>query len=140
VRHADHPAFAGYALVDGIVGAFRAAYPNATLIVCSDHGWTYSGFGHYSSPDGILLVAGPGVRPETRLERAHIRDVAPTMLALLDIPLSEELAGAPLDALFERPPRVGRVAAYGPPTRREGESRAADEETLDQLEALGYVR
>jgi predicted AlkP superfamily phosphohydrolase/phosphomutase len=44
-------------------------------------------------PDGVLILAGGGVRPAGQLSRAEIVDVAPTLLHLLDVPLPANLDG-----------------------------------------------
>jgi len=45
---------------------------------------------------GILLARGAGVPPGTELGTVRAVDVAPTVLALLDVPIPEHLEGAPL--------------------------------------------
>jgi predicted AlkP superfamily phosphohydrolase/phosphomutase len=62
-------------------------------------------------PDGLLLLAGKGVQPGVHLDRAHITDVTPTLLALLDAPLPANLDGRVLwEALARRDP-----VCSGPP-------------------------
>jgi arylsulfatase A-like enzyme len=73
-------------------------------------------------------------------------DVAPTVLHALGVPISRELAGAPLDGLFSgafltRFP-VREVASYGrrtaPTEVRKGQP--LDQEMIERLRSLGYVR
>ena len=43
-----------------------------------------------------LWVTGPGIPSGFRLPRAHVLDIAPTILGLLDVPLPENLDGRPM--------------------------------------------
>jgi len=45
---------------------------------------------------GLLIAAGPGLRP-AKIENAHILDLAPTILSMLDQPIPAEMEGKPLD-------------------------------------------
>ena len=49
--------------------------------------------------EGFLVAAGPGVHPGAALE-ADLEDLAPTMLALLDVPVPPEMDGEPLAGLL----------------------------------------
>jgi len=141
VENADAPAFGAYALLDAEIGRFRAAHPDATFVVASDHGWTFSGYAHYGSQDGILVVSGPRARAGATIPDAHIRDVAPTVLALLDVPLSRELPGRVLAGALRPAPSLRHVAGYGPPQHRAvGTSEPVGGDVLAGLAALGYVR
>lgn len=59
-----------------------------------------------SSPDGFILLSGPGVRPSLRLRGARLADVAATVLYLLDLPVARDMAGRVLLDAVE----AGRVA------------------------------
>ncbi|TPW12829.1 MAG: hypothetical protein FD129_1391, partial [bacterium] len=52
-------------------------------------------------PDGIVILAGPGVLPGTTLSRASVYDIAPTLLARLGLPLPVEMEGRPLTEAFQ---------------------------------------
>jgi type I phosphodiesterase/nucleotide pyrophosphatase len=77
---------------------------------------------------------------------ARATDVAPTILYALGVPISRELAGRPLVALFADefvkrfPPR--EVATYGRPAAGEAPrtGQPLDQEMIDRLRSLGYVR
>ena len=90
-------------------------------------------------PDGVLILAGGGVRPGARLMGAHITDVAPTLLHLLDMPLPAHLDGRVLvEALASgKPARTGSVVAEAtsPPTPYSAEQAAV---VRQRLESLGY--
>ena len=75
-----------------------------------------------------------------------VLDVAPTVLHTLGVPVSRELAGAPLTMLFDdsfsRRFPVRHVETYGrPSTNRSARSgQPLDQEMIDRLRSLGYVK
>jgi len=141
-RHLDDLTFRAYEVMDAELDRLRRTFPAATLILVSDHGWTWSGYEHFGSPDGVVVIAGPGIRAGADLEDAEIRDIAPTVLARLGLPLSREFKGRSLDEAFETPRETGWVHSYV--RRQEGD--AADEgfepdaAELERLRAIGYVQ
>jgi hypothetical protein len=94
---------------------------------------------------GVLALTGAGVRAGAR-EAGTGADVAPTVLYLLGIPVSRELAGRPrtglIDAVFAARVPVRAVDTYGARTvgPRPAGSAPLDREMLDRLRSLGYVR
>jgi hypothetical protein len=72
------------------------------------------------SPDGFMLLSGPGVRGGVRLRGARLADVTATLLYLLELPVARDMAGRVLlDAVSEdraasAPLRL--IPSYGPPT------------------------
>lgn len=90
-------------------------------------------------PEGVLLLAGPGVRPGIHLQGAHIVDVAPTALYLLGLPVPSYMDGRVLTEALTGDRPVERVDVALP----DHESPAAyspDEERViaGRLHALGY--
>jgi hypothetical protein len=77
---------------------------------------------------------------------ATIADVAPTVLYALGLPSARDLSGRPLTELFNKafvehhPVRM--VDTYGPPSAPAAQRgrRPLDEEALERLRSLGYVR
>ena len=77
---------------------------------------------------------------------ARVVDAAPTVMYALGVPLSRELAGQPLRVLFGgadlNASRERYVSTYGrpftSPAAREG--RPLDQEMIDRLRSLGYVK
>lgn len=139
---------AAYAWTDRTIAPLVAAAlgeDDTLVVLVSDHGWEREASGrwnHNEAPPGVLVLTGAGVcRSGCPPLDASLYDVAPTLLARLGLPLSDELVGRPLDAAFETPRPVRRVAAYGAPRSA---SRAvvsgADDALREKLEALGYVR
>jgi hypothetical protein len=52
------------------------------------------------APDGILLLAGTGIRPSCLIADARIVDVAPTLLYALGLPIADDLDGRVLTDAF----------------------------------------
>jgi Type I phosphodiesterase / nucleotide pyrophosphatase len=74
-------------------------------------------------------------------EPIHALDVAPTVLSLLGIPISRELPGTVLHAsLLTSAERF--VSTYGRPAQPEPtrDGRPLDQETIDRLRSLGYIK
>ena len=98
-----------------------------------------------SSPHGLLAVDGRIAAPSVSGDMRAV-DIAPTVLHALGVPISRELAGRPAMGLFAadfvaRFP-VREVATYGERQAdaavREGQP--LDEEMVERLRSLGYVR
>jgi len=94
---------------------------------------------------GIFLAAGPDIDPHADLTGIHIHDVAPTLLYGLGLPVAEDFAGRPRLALFDAEFRsthpLRTIPTWG--KRHEGgmtRPSKADQELLDELRALGYLR
>lgn len=94
---------------------------------------------------GLMALGGRCAAPNARVE-AHAIDAAPTILVALGVPLSRELRGTPVAALFSRPfvdaHPVRYVASYGSPSavRQVRRGQPLDEEMIERLRSLGYVR
>jgi len=141
MENSSDRAFRCYAVFDQQLRRFMDAFPSATFIVVSDHGWTYSGYEHFGSPDGMISISGPGVRLGEEIRDASIGDIAPTIYALLDVPLSNELSGRPLDTAFDGEFAVDRVESYdvsliAAPPDVQG---IVDDSEAERLRAIGYI-
>lgn len=139
LAHREEPPFRIYDDLDQAIGRFRQAFPEAILVICSDHGWTFSGYEHFNSPEGVIVIAGEGTAAGVPLSPASISDVTPTLLAMLGVPISKELAGSPLVSAFSPKPRLFSVEAYGALEHGLAAAEVEDEEELERLRALGYV-
>jgi arylsulfatase A-like enzyme len=100
---------------------------------------------HTSSTHGIFLAAGPDVDPRADLSGIHVHDIAPTILYALGLPVAEDFAGRPRMALFNaefrRAHPLRTIRTWG--KRQEGgtaKSSKADQELINELRALGYLR
>ena len=71
---------------------------------------------HGGAPDGVLLVAGGGIRPGAVPQNASVLDVAPTLLYLLGLPVARDMEGRVLteilDPAFAREHPVTFIPSY----------------------------
>ena len=144
--------------VDEAVGDILARYGRNTLVfVVSDHGAGPAVGYHRVVADehrhlsgshrdrGILIASGPGIAHHTRLDAVSVRDLTPTILYAMGLPVGRDMDGRPLTELFggqSSARRVRYVASYD----EEGEAVApeplaseADPEILRHLRSLGYI-
>jgi hypothetical protein len=128
-----------YLYLDGLLREFTVAAPNELVIVLTEPGRVES------ISQGLLLVHG-SVAASVPTAAARAVDVAPTILHALGVPISRELAGRPVVDVFasdfaSKFP-VRQVDTYGrrnaPTGRRPGQP--LDQEMIDRLRSLGYVR
>jgi len=150
VARYGHAADEYYALIDRILGQWmrRAEEDRATLLVHSDHGfkwgsdrpcerasanWNTAAYWHRI--DGVFAAWGGAARPLADRGRASVFDVAPTVLALLNLPADRRMTGRPMAAFFRDLPAPERRDLMGIVTVR----RVASEE-LSGKEASEYAR
>lgn len=149
-----------YERFDGHLGEIIALLPReTTVIVMSDHG--FRPWGHDDGPPALIVAAGPNVRrmrgpaPE-RLTRSRLQvlgstlDLTPTLLTLFEIPVGLDMDGQVMESLLQPSvPERARpvpVATHDTPEwlrargAAAGRPAAADEERLEQLRSLGYIR
>jgi hypothetical protein len=91
----------------------------------------------------IVLMVGPDIAKGVSIPRGSVLDVAPTVLALLGLPVARDMDGKILDAAF-RPGVVDRLAlayvdSYGTPDAVRRIDDGIGGRKLEQLKALGYV-
>jgi hypothetical protein len=98
-----------------------------------------------AASDGLMGMTGRVAAPNADVN-GRVTDVAPTVLHALGVPVSRDLAGEPLVALFtrafaQRYP-VRKIETYGPPSASSGErgGKPLDQEMIDRLRSLGYVK
>ncbi len=147
-----------YRYVDEMLGELLvAAGEDVNVVVLSDHGFGPD-LARDAIPnddpaiptgshrvDGLLLAAGPDIR-QGELDLITTIDVAPNLLALLGVPVSDELPGEVAESLFrpgflEDHP-LERVEAWNlrwEPGEHAPVDAAAEEEALDVLQGLGYI-
>lgn len=88
-------------------------------------------------PDGIYLFCGPSAHRASGADSLHVLDIAPTIAALLDLPMYPMWPGKP--ALQGYPRLYTRVADYSRADRTEAPPIEIDESLLEKLRALGYL-
>jgi len=98
-------------------------------LLVQPRGWEYMAFGHadfgsskivesivglsgHHRPDGVVMLAGAGVRPGVRLEGASILDLAPTILHTLGVAVPQDLDGRVLHEAFVEDSPAARPVAY----------------------------
>lgn len=151
-----------YELQDRYIGEIvDAAGPDATFIVCSDHGFKSDSnrpldsdpridrgrAAEWHTPVGVLVMAGPDVRPGVDLDAASVLDVAPTVLALFGLPAARDMDGQPLgEALtpaFLAQHPVAWIDTYGgqraPDAGAALQASAGDAQVIEKLRSIGYI-
>lgn len=102
----------------------------------------WQGRGHHHR-EGVLVAAGPGVRPG-EVTGARLADLAPTVLALLGLPVSPTMDGHVLVGLFASPLVQSYEVAPQTGDRESSEEQSGytEEEAAQvaaRLSALGYL-
>ncbi|HMB70567.1 MAG TPA: alkaline phosphatase family protein, partial [bacterium] len=142
---------------------------DVTVIVLSDHGMRAANFSgsfpadggtldlrsaaHEEAPPGILIAAGPAVRPDPDRRSdepeviGSVLDITPTLLHLFGLPVGKDMDGRVLNELLADPWGGEPPALVG--THDTEEFRAArtgtrpdtpwGEERMEQLRGLGYI-
>jgi outer membrane protein assembly factor BamB len=118
-----------YTHLDAMVGEYLERLDaNDTLVILSDHGFKPvlmprrpTASGHHRM-EGIIAFWGRGIRRGGTIDDAGLLDVLPTLLTLLDVPLSMDLEGRVLEqafdpawALYHRPRFVDEYEVAGTP-------------------------
>jgi predicted AlkP superfamily phosphohydrolase/phosphomutase len=136
-----------YEHIDGILGQMLEHYgPNDLVLIVSDHGFEtrnrYTALtGQHKGPvamQALLLARGEGIEPGGRLEKVDIYQITPTILTWLGLPVGNDMDGT--TASFLNAPVAGRVATWdkGRIERMQPGKGSAEDEIMEQLEALGY--
>ena len=124
-------------LVAGLVADLRL--DNELIVIVTQPGRVAS------ASQGLIAALGRMAASATS-NGARPIDVAPTILYALGLPLSKELAGRPLVSLLEpaivQKFPVREVPTYGPRRARGAvrHGQALDDEMVERLRSLGYVR
>jgi predicted AlkP superfamily phosphohydrolase/phosphomutase len=137
-----------YEYTDALIGRLVERYaPDDLVMVVSDHGFEAGrGFmfltGVHDTPrarDGVVFARGRGIGPSPGRRPMSVNDVTPTVLAWLDLPVGRDMDGRP--AAFLAAPEVQQVATWDtrPIERLAATPSGAEEQILEELEALGYL-
>lgn len=154
---------------DAVNGAYRfhdmmlqtlldLAGPEATVIICSDHGFHSDHLRPRGIPDepagpavqhrrfGMICMKGEGIKQDERIYGATLLDITPTILTLFGLPVGEDMDGRVLVQAFEEPPAIERIPSWEQvpgecgmhpaDLRVDAESAQA---VLNQFAALGYI-
>jgi predicted AlkP superfamily phosphohydrolase/phosphomutase/predicted Zn-dependent protease len=151
-----------YRYQDRLLGEVLAKLtPDTVVVVLSDHGFQSGGGRPRDDPPyiegkpglwhrryGILIVAGPGIKPG-RLDTTSLLDVTPTVLYLAGLPVAQDMSGRVIreaidDSFLKRYP-LSLIPSYEDVGRSLEESRSKvdsnkiDREMIENLRSLGYV-
>jgi predicted AlkP superfamily phosphohydrolase/phosphomutase len=147
-----------YALVDRMLGQWmrRADEDGATLIVNSDHGFKWGEdrpcerssldpgtAAYWHRMNGVLAAYGARVKPSATRGDASVLDLAPTVSALLDLPVDRRLTGNLLRQTFSITGAPAKKDLFSGITVRRVEAAELSEkqasEYAQQLRSLGYL-
>jgi len=147
-----------FGLVDRILGQWmrRAKEDGATLVVNSDHGfkwgedrtcerssanWATAAYWHRLN--GVFAAWGARVRPSAARAKLSVFDLAPTVLALLDLPADRRMTGKAATQAFEGVAPPAKKDLFATITvRRVSAAPLSGEEASEyskKLRALGYL-
>lgn len=91
---------------------------------------------------GVFLAGGPRIRRGANIDGARLEDVAPTVLALLDLPVPDQMEGRVLVDLLEAPQSLAVRHVRLPESEWLEAPRPSSEpqtEVREQLRSLGYI-
>jgi tetratricopeptide (TPR) repeat protein len=134
------------------------AGPEATVVICSDHGFHPDHLRPRGIPDepagpavqhrrfGIFCMKGAGIKQDERIYGATLLDIAPTILTLFGLPVGEDMDGRVLVQAFRESPKIERIPSWEQQPGECGMHPAdmridADsaQAVLNQFAALGYI-
>jgi len=137
----------------------QLAGPDATVILCSDHGFHSdhlrplgipnepAGPAIQHRPFGVFCMKGEHIKQDERIYGATLLDVTPTVLTLYGLPVGEDMDGRVLVQAFEQTPEITRIPSWenepGECGMHPADLRmdpAAAEAVLQQFVALGYIQ
>ena len=131
-------------------------------LIVQPRGWEYMAFGHadfgsnklvepiiglsgHHRPDGLLILAGPGIKAGTHLEGANIMDLTPTVLHAMGIGVPADLDGKVLSEAFEpgsagaQPVRLTQANVYKDSGSKPELSDDEMAEVQEKLRGWGYA-
>jgi len=142
-----------YSYQDKIIGeVMKSAPPGSTFVIVSDHGFGFhkGSYTHTTQrvpPKGILILSGGPYQRNYELKDATIYDVTPTLLYQLHLPVATDFDGVALTnafrAQFRSDHQLAKIATWEtgkPKTDQKPIPSGTDQETLDDLKALGYIQ
>ena len=137
----------------------QLAGPDATVILCSDHGFHSdhlrpmgipnepAGPAIQHRPFGVVCMKGDHIKQDERIYGATLLDITPTVLTLFGLPVGEDMDGRVLVQAFDEPPAITRIPSWeneaGECGMHPSDLRmdpAAAQAVLQQFVALGYIQ
>ena len=132
--------------------------PDTTIVLLSDHGFHPDHLRLQQIPSepaapaaehrelGILVIAGPAIKQDERIYGANLLDICPTLLALANLPVANDMDGVPLLQAWRKPPIIERIESWEDVTGETGQHPSdtkldprESQEAIEQLVELGYI-
>lgn len=142
--------FGYYEYTDALIGVLTADFgPDDLVMIVSDHGFEAGEsmmrltgkHDSIESIDGIVYARGPGIAPGTRAKDVSVKDITPTLLSWLELPVARDMDGtrAPFLVVDEIPPidTYDNLALEFVDPRQTPSG--VEEDILDRLRSLGYI-
>ena len=136
----------------------KKAGDDTIVMLISDHGFHPDHLRPSSIPDipagpaiehrdyGVFAIRGPSIKQDQVVYGPSVLDVTPTILAILGLPVAEDMDGKVLSQVFEETPQVEYIASWeevaGADGRHPPHARfdpVAAHEAMEQMVALGYI-
>ncbi|MGI9517605.1 MAG: alkaline phosphatase family protein [Pirellulaceae bacterium] len=138
----------------------QLAGDDATIIVCSDHGFhsdhlrplgtplVPAGAAVWHRDQGMLLAQGPGICRDELIHGANLLDITPTILQVFGLPVGRDMDGRPLLEAFDKTNGLDTISSWEdrpgehPDGMHPADLKMSAEESqavLDQFVALGYI-
>jgi predicted AlkP superfamily phosphohydrolase/phosphomutase len=131
-------------------------------LIVQPRGWEYMAFGHadfgsnklvetitglsgHHRLDGVLIMAGAGVKPGLHLEGANIMDLTPTIMHAMGLAIPRELDGRVLSEAFDDASPVAQPVVYSDANVYKDTSSTPDfseeemAEVQEKLQGWGYA-
>ncbi len=143
-----------YVYTDALLGRLLEALgDDVNIIVVSDHGFQPRRDLDPGRPQltgthdiaGVIIASGPAFRAAGQIEGATIFDITPTALAVMGLPVGEDMDGRVLTEIMREEHMavhpLSFVPSYEPAVGKErGEvGSAMDDAIREQLKSLGYI-
>lgn len=143
-----------YVYTDELIGRLVDAFgDDVNIIIVSDHGFKARLNLDPGRPQltgthdvaGVFIASGPAFKGAGRFEDATIFDITPTALAVIGLPIGEDMDGRVLTELIDEQHLAARpvsfIPSYEPAVGKErGEvGSTMDDSIREQLKSLGYI-
>ncbi len=89
--------------------------------------------------EGILIATGPGIRQKAAVEGAHLRDLAPTIMYLVGLPVPSHMDGRVLENILDHEPDIHYSESISDTREQSGLNEDETAEVEERLRSLGYL-
>ena len=116
--------------------AFKVEWSGSVSSEATQHGCLKSGS---HRPEGMFFLSGPSFRENRKMESAGVCDMAPTLLAMMGLPVGAEMDGRPLSWAFKEYRDTGSREYSGLRIDVEEGPLGDDAQVREKLKSLGYM-